>query len=252
MKFATKESAANAIVQLHNTQLLGSPMKCAWGRESNATTDPALAHLAGQHVGLHGNPHHPLAASTFPVGAYPAQFPSYGFYPYATAPISYLGYGLPQGYTPATTSAAPNQYAPLAGTPTGTMGYLPPFYFNPAAGGPPTAGTPGPGGQPLPQHQFAATNPQATAISMAQLAAWQGGAPLQASNGPGGPQPGGPQQGGPNHQGGPQGGGPHQMGGGPPNAHPNSLPPGSAGMTGQGGPPPIMTYPMQAPYGQTQ
>jgi hypothetical protein len=42
-RYTTKESAAQAIVALHNTEINGQPVKCSWGKESNDASAAAVA-----------------------------------------------------------------------------------------------------------------------------------------------------------------------------------------------------------------
>ena len=44
-RFATKESAAHAIVATHNTEVAGHTVKCSWGKESG---DPNNIHTNAQ------------------------------------------------------------------------------------------------------------------------------------------------------------------------------------------------------------
>ena len=44
-RFATKESAAHAIVAVHNTEVAGHTVKCSWGKESG---DPNNIHTNAQ------------------------------------------------------------------------------------------------------------------------------------------------------------------------------------------------------------
>ena len=45
LRFATKESAAHAIVATHNTEVAGHTVKCSWGKESG---DPNNIHTNAQ------------------------------------------------------------------------------------------------------------------------------------------------------------------------------------------------------------
>lgn len=48
VRFAEKRAAAQAIVSVHNTELNGRPLKCAWGRETGDPTHIAASLLAAQ------------------------------------------------------------------------------------------------------------------------------------------------------------------------------------------------------------
>lgn len=43
IKFHTKESATNAIVSVHNTEINGQPVKCSWGKETSDLTGQPTA-----------------------------------------------------------------------------------------------------------------------------------------------------------------------------------------------------------------
>jgi nucleolysin TIA-1/TIAR len=53
IRFATKEAATHAIVNVHNTEIVGQNVKCSWGKESgdpnNQPTPPGLPSMTAQY-----------------------------------------------------------------------------------------------------------------------------------------------------------------------------------------------------------
>jgi len=52
IRFSTKESASQAIVGVHGTEIFGYPVKCSWGKEPNESpgSSPSFASLSLQTV----------------------------------------------------------------------------------------------------------------------------------------------------------------------------------------------------------
>merc|ERR1719330_227029 len=94
IRFSTKESAAHAIVAVHNTDVVGHTVKCSWGKESGDPNNlPANSQLA------------------LPQLVPGAQFP----YSFSGQPIP--GYYIPQPIAQAAAQAAQSSY--LQGLPAG-------------------------------------------------------------------------------------------------------------------------------------
>lgn len=172
VKFSTKEMAASAIVNLHNSEINGQTVKCSWGKESGDPNNQAMAAaLAAAGV-------NPMALTTLGAAAYGT--PSVYAYPHQGAippPYWYSGYSI-QGQpifppahpsAPATYPAAAYGHQAFYGTPAHPQA-------SPAAAGGPS---PGPNSNNVPHH---AANPHAAAAMMnqhhaaMQMAAWQAAA----------------------------------------------------------------------------
>lgn len=109
IRFSTKESAAHAIVAVHNTDVNGHTVKCSWGKES-------------------GDPNNLSANSqlALPQLVQSAQFP-FNFATGATAPHMTAGFYYPQ---PMTTAAAAAAAAAQAAAQTNYLQGLQGYTFN--------------------------------------------------------------------------------------------------------------------------
>merc|ERR1719412_2250798 len=107
VRFATKESAAHAIVATHNTEVAGHTVKCSWGKESG---DPNNIHTNAQTlIQSYHKDFEQLA--TIPQLLPGTQFP----YSFSGQPIP--GYYIPQPIAQAAAQAAQSSY--LQGLPAG-------------------------------------------------------------------------------------------------------------------------------------
>lgn len=96
VRFSTKESAAHAIVAVHNTDINGQIVKCSWGKESGDPNNIQPGAQLGDQ---------PITSATFPY--------SYG---------QQMGYWYPQSF-PAATPQIPGQYLQGGGFSLGQFGY---------------------------------------------------------------------------------------------------------------------------------
>ncbi|CAG0915420.1 unnamed protein product [Notodromas monacha] len=86
IRFTSKESAAQAIVSVHNTDVNGQPVKCSWGKESNDASSVAAA----ANQALAG------AQFSYPYGAQQLSY----WYPQAAYPQIAAGSQFLQGVQP--------------------------------------------------------------------------------------------------------------------------------------------------------
>jgi len=96
VRFSTKESATNAIVSVHNTEINGQLVKCSWGKESG---DPNHAPAPGGPAGFASLP---AAGAQYPYNNYGQMgywYPQAG-YPAPAAQMQGMqaGYGIQYGY----------------------------------------------------------------------------------------------------------------------------------------------------------
>ena len=77
IKFSNKEAATAAICQLNQTEVLGQPIKCSWGKESGDPNNQAVAMAAGNPLALSypAFPYHGMGYFYQGYHAQPGQFP---------------------------------------------------------------------------------------------------------------------------------------------------------------------------------